>query len=260
MDIDAERRTPRIFVISLPDAFSRRRLMQAQLELPGMPPYQLIDGVNGRRLDDDELCNVYDDGEARLRMGRSLTPGEIGCAASHLDVYRSMVAEGIAVAIILEDDALLGSQFLCVMDRLLITVEPSRAQAILLSHVVRYSAWGARRVDKIHSLYRPYEAYGGHAYVITIAGARAMLAAFPRVATVGDDWIAYMRERIVDVRALVPYLVGTSLLSRRSQIGERYASPGHPLVRWARKHLWGKLVFQLVVKPTLRLHRQDQTW
>ena len=257
----AERRTAPILVISLPEALARRRLMQAQLELPGMPPYRVIDAVDGKRLDQAKLNNIYDDAAARRRMGRSLTPGEIGCAASHLDVYRRMVADATGAAVILEDDALLGSQFLMVLDRLLATVDPDRPQAILLSHVVRYSAWGGRRVDKIHSLYRPYEAYGAHAYLITVAGARAMLAAFRRVAAVGDDWIQHMRAKIIDVHALVPYLVGTSVLSARSQIGERDASPAHhPLVGWVRKYVWGKLVFQLAVKPALRLRRQEQTW
>ena len=48
-----------------------------------------------------------------------------------------------------------------------------------------------------------------------------MLAAFRRVAAVGDDWAQYMRAKIMDVHALVPYLVGTSVLATRSQIGER---------------------------------------
>ena len=256
----AERRTAPILVISLPEALARRRLMQAQLELPGMPPYRLIDAVDGKRLDPAQLNNIYDDAAARHRMGRSLTAGEIGCAASHLAVYRRMVADATGVAVILEDDALLGSQFLTVLERLLPTVDPGRPQAILLSHVVRYSAWGGRRVDTIHSLYRPYEAYGAHAYLITIAGARAMLAAFRRVAAVGDDWIQYMRAKIIDVQALVPYLVGTSVLATRSQIGEHTSPANHPLVGWVRKYLWGKFVFQLAVKPALRLRRQEQTW
>ena len=74
--MNAERCTAPILVISLPQALARRRLMQAQLELPGMPPYRLIDGVDGKRLDRAELDDIYDDAAARHRMGRSLTPGE----------------------------------------------------------------------------------------------------------------------------------------------------------------------------------------
>ena len=248
-----------IFLISLPDARERRRLMLAQLELPGMPPYQVIDGVDGRRLSAAELAQIYDAAAAQRRFGRDLTPGEIGCAASHFVAYRRMVAERIGVALILEDDALLGNQFLAVLERLVSRVDPGRPEAILLSHVVRYSAWGARRIDKIHRLCRPYEAYGGHAYLITMVGAQAMLSAYRRIVTVGDDWRQYIKAGVIKVSALVPYAVGTSPIANRSQIGERDSEVPR-LARWLQKYLWGKFIFQLFVKPVLRLHRQEQTW
>jgi glycosyl transferase, family 25 len=249
-----------VMLISLPDAQTRRRLMLAQLELPGMPPYRILDGVDGRKLSAAELEQVYDEAAARRRFGRDLTAGEIGCAASHFAAYRRMVAERIGVALILEDDALLGNKFLDVLERVRAHLDPARPEAILLSHVVRYSAWGARRVDKIHRLCRPYEAYGGHAYLITMAGAQAMLSAFKRIATVGDDWRQYVGARILSVSALVPYAVGTSPMANRSQIGARDASSVHPLARWLQRYFWGKFIFQLFVKPALRLHRQEQTW
>jgi glycosyl transferase family 25 len=249
-----------IVLVSLQGAEARRRLMRAQLEVPGMPPYSIVDGVDGRRLDATQLAETYDDAAALRQRGLGLTPGEIGCAASHLAVYRHIANHHIPVAVVLEDDALLGHKFLNVLDRLLGIVDPARAEAILLSYVVRYSAWGARRVDKTHSLYRPYEAYGAHAYLITLAGAQSMLSAFERVRTVGDDWLYFMKAGIIDVTALVPYLIGTSPFSRQSQIGERLPASPPPMADWLRKYLWQNFLFQLVVKPALRLRKQQETW
>ncbi|HEU4350459.1 MAG TPA: glycosyltransferase family 25 protein [Burkholderiales bacterium] len=248
-----------ILLISMRDAHERRRLMLAQLELPGMPPYRIIDGIDGRRLSAEQRAQIYDDVAAQRRFGRDLTPGEIGCAASHFAAYRRIVAEGIGVALILEDDALLGNKVLDVLERLQTRLDPARSEAILLSHVVRYSSWGARRIDKIHWLCRPYEAYGGHGYLITMAGAQAMLSAVKRIATVADDWRHHFKGGILRVSAVVPYVVGTSPTANESQIGERLASGG-PLARWLQKYLWGKFIFQLFVKPALRLWRQEQTW
>ena len=93
-----------ILLISMRDAHERRRLMLAQLELPGMPPYRIIDGIDGRRLSAEQRAQIYDDVAAQRRFGRDLTPGEIGCAASHFAAYRHIVAEGIGVALILDDD------------------------------------------------------------------------------------------------------------------------------------------------------------
>src|SRR5216683_2385149 len=122
-----------------------------------------VDAVDGR-------ASLSDETGAPRRVRQALSPLEIACARSHLCAYKSIADHQIPVALVFEDDALLGYQFLQVTDRLLPLVDPARPQAILLSHVVRYSAWAAQRVDKIHRLCRPYEAYGAHAYLITLAG------------------------------------------------------------------------------------------
>ena len=243
-----------ILLISLPGAEARRRLMHAQLDLPGMPPYRVLDAVEGCSLDAPRLAEIYDEASALRISGQPLTPGEIGCAASHLAAHRQIAAGGAGAALVLEDDALLGHQFLRVLGRLLAIIDPGRPEAVLLSHVVRYSAWGAHRVDKMHALCHPHEAYGGHAYLITRAGARAMASAFARVRTVSDDWRYFMKLGIMRVSALVPYIVGTSPLSMESQIGDRRRSPP------SGKYVLDKLMFQLLVKPALRLRKQEQTW
>lgn len=246
-------------VISLPGASARRRLMSAQLELPGMPQYRFIDAVDGRGLTGAQLSAVYDERAALAHIGRPLTGPEIGCTASHLEAFRQIAGRGTSLAVVLEDDALLGHQFLEVLGRVVSMVDPARPLAVLLSHVHRYSAWGARRVDRRHALYRPYSAYGAHAYLLTLAGARAMAARFERVHTVADDWAYFGKAGILEVVALVPYIVGTSPLSGLSQIGDqRLAWTRRSSRPWAR--FWNKLLFQLLIKPAFRLRRHEQTW
>jgi glycosyl transferase family 25 len=248
-----------ILLINMPSAEQRRRLMQAQLDLPGMPPYRIVDGVDGRRLDAARIAETYDEAVALRLTGERLTRPEIGCAASHRAAYRHIVDNDAAVAVVLEDDALLGSQFLKVLERLVKMADPGKPEVYLLTHVVRYSTWGKRPVDKTHCLCRPYEAYGAHGYLITRMGAQAMLAAFDRIQTASDDWQRFMRAGIVEVTALVPYVVGTSPLSNSSQIGERTRDSAR---RAARRGWFAgeRLLFQLFLKPALRLRKQEQTW
>lgn len=250
-----------ILVINLPGALARRRLMQAQLDVPGMPPHRFVDAVEGAALDPEQRARLYDEIKARPIRG-ALTLPEIGCAASHLAAYRHIVERALPLAVVLEDDALLGVKFVDALGPVCAAMDPAVPRVVLLSHVVRYSTWGARKLDKIHRLCRPYEAFGAHGYVITLAGARAMLAALPRICTVADDWHYFAAERIVSVSAVVPYVVGTSPFAALSGIGDERLKrvAGSPLQRWIRKYLWQKVLFQLVVKPALRLHRAEQTW
>ncbi len=252
----------RAVIISLGQAVKRQRLMTAQLDWPGMPGYEFLDAVDGRLLDSEQRGSLYDE-TAAINHKRALTAPEIGCAESHLTAYRRILEQDLPAALILEDDALLGHQFSQVLERLLPVLEPDQPQVILLSHVPRYSAWGGLRLDKLHRLYRPYRAYGAHAYLITRAGAQAMLEILRPIHTVADDWIYVMRSGRVTVRAVVPYPVGTMPAAKDSQIGnERFkaAKKGFGFTRWIHKYLWMKLLFQLIGKPLLRLKKQDSTW
>jgi glycosyl transferase family 25 len=252
----------RAIVINLKQASQRRRMMAAQLEWPGMPAYEFLDAVDGRLLDPVVCRTIYDEAAA-IRHKRPLTAPEIGCAASHLQAYRRMLEQDLPVALILEDDALLGHQCIQVLERLLESLDPARPQLVLLSHVSRYSAWNNRRLDKRHRLVRPYRAACCHAYVITRAGAQAMLEILQPIRTVADDWRYVMRSGRVDLWAVVPYPVGTIPAAKDSQIGnERFklSSGRSAIYRWLHKYLWLKLLFQLVAKPLLRLRKQDSTW
>lgn len=251
----------RVLVISLERAADRRRLMAAQLDWPGMPPYEFLSAVDGRQMDVDQRNAVYDEASAIL-YNRALTAPEIGCAASHIQAYRRVLDDGLPAALILEDDALLGHQFTSVLAGLLESLDPAKPQVILLSHVRRYSAWPSRRIDKRHRLYRPYKPFGAHAYLVTNAGAGAMLATMQPIRTVADDWRFIMSAGRADVRAVVPYPVGTMPAANQSQIGEERlagAKKRRGVLHWPRKQ-WAKLVFVFVTRPFLLLKQQESTW
>lgn len=251
-----------ILVISLEDATFRRRLMAAQLDAPGLPPYAFLDAIDGRQLDSKRKAAIYSE-EAAARHGRPLTDPEIGCAASHLLAYQAMVERNVPAALILEDDALLGHQFPQVLARVLPHVDTLSPSAILFSHVGRYSAWHGKRLDKLHRLYRPHAAYGAHAYLINLAGAKSLLKYLHPIHTVADDWQYFGRFRMLDILTVVPYPVGTAPVASTSQIGnERYSAAARSggLARWLRRYVWQKFLFQILVKPALRLRKQESTW
>lgn len=252
---------PHALVISLPEAHGRRRLMQAQLEQPGMPSYEMVDGVDARRMDDAALARVYDEPRTVRDFGRALTRGEVGCALAHVAAYRRAVELGNPLSLVFEDDAVLGHQFLMVLRRVLPMMDLSIPQVVLLCHVGRHTRWGARRIDKLHRLVKPYYVWGGHAYLMTLPAAKALLAAQQPVHVMPDSWIYFMKGGIVDLRGIVPYVVGTAPLAADSHVGNRDAlNRKRGLRPWLRKYLWQKFIFQLVVKPALRIRKDPSTW
>ena len=72
----------------------------------------------------------------------------------------------------------------------------------------------------------------------------------------------FYRTGVVDVRGLVPYCVGTSPVAVDSTVGaaEERKIRRRGVRRWLRKYVWQKFIFQLIVKPALRLWKQPSTW
>jgi len=236
------------FVINLPSADSRRNLIKAQLEFLKWADYEIIPAVDGKKQYPNGLGHV--------------TPGEVGCAMSHLDIYQRIVSRNIPVALIFEDDALIGQRLPELIETLVNHLSSSLPQVILLSHVERYSLTGAKRITKLHRLAKPYVAYGAHAYLITYAGAESLLNNLIPVRVSADAWKYFMKQDYIDVRCVVPYPVGTAPCASTSQIGnERYQK--NLKQTWqnlARKYIFQKFIFQIFTKPLNRIRRQKQTW
>src|SRR5690606_15178256 len=91
-----------IFVISLSDAKQRRKHITAELKNAGLA-FTFLDAVNGKELPPTELESVCDM-QAVNKNPQWLSPGAIGCALSHLNIYQTIVKEQYPWTLILEDD------------------------------------------------------------------------------------------------------------------------------------------------------------
>jgi glycosyl transferase, family 25 len=98
-----------VYVVSLPGSPRRDRIAQTLSNLA--VPFRFCDAVDGRLLTDSELRACYDEAAALRRLGRRLTRAEVGCAISHRQVYRTMLSDNHAAAVVLEDDAVVADQF-----------------------------------------------------------------------------------------------------------------------------------------------------
>lgn len=103
-----------IFLINLQRSVERREVMEGHLSELGLE-YERVDAVDGSALP-PELVKLYSAQSARETIGRVLLPGEIGCALSHYTIYRRILEESLDVALILEDDVVLSSHLVSVLN------------------------------------------------------------------------------------------------------------------------------------------------
>lgn len=253
---------PEVLVISLNDATARRSFVTAQFQQPNLPSFRFISAVDGRSADAN-VTQLNDVERSKKHLGRALTGPEIGCSLSHLRAYQTMVDESIEIAVIMEDDVLVGSQFPLVLENITKNIKqrPESPQITLLSHVVRYSSWGSQKLGKHHLLVSPYEAFGAHGYVLNLPAAKLLLSELSKIYTVADDWRHFKQLKGLSLQAVIPYCVGVSMYERGSEIGrERFKEDGFNLYKKLRKYLYQKFLFQLITKPLLRLKSCRPSW
>ncbi len=93
-----------VFVISLPDCTERRETIAHALHALGLP-FEFVEAVDGRYgLDPQYEAQI--DRAATRRAGRILSDAEFACSLSHITIYRRIVSENLAYALILEEDAI----------------------------------------------------------------------------------------------------------------------------------------------------------
>ncbi len=170
-----------IFVISLPGNRPRRDYIRQHLSALGLA-FEIYDGIDGHHLSPSQR-SAYSGVEARARLGRDLLPGEIGCALSHLGVFRTMVERRIDEALILEDDSVLSNDTIEVLRRRH-ALQKDR-DVVLLHHQgssgptpagAEISAWSRAPVwDRFRSGRFVEHAWSTGAYLITRAGAKKLL-------------------------------------------------------------------------------------
>jgi glycosyl transferase family 25 len=256
---------PSIFVISLPGSVDRQQAIAQQLAQHGLD-FSWLDGVDGRRLAAPELATVYSAQRAETEGGRQLNAGEIGCALSHQKVYRQMLAADIPLALVLEDDAALDGDFAQRLAEICATLDWQAVDLLLLSHIQKYTAWGARAIAGDRELVRPVVAYNGNGYLLTRRAAQLLLAQLTPIYQPADCWNHLREQRVLTIRGIVPYLVNHSRLSEDSLIGETMrAAPAAPVLQrsWLKllkRLVYDKFLYQLVVKPLLRIRRQPVRW
>jgi glycosyl transferase family 25 len=249
------------FIISLPKDKARRENLERQLQKLAMP-FSVVEAVYGVSLSAEELAASYDRKKAVSLFNRELSKGEIGCALSHISIYRKMVEEDIPCALILEDDArILDDELPATLAGLAQRYTGDTPVAVLLNHVQRYDGTTGLPLDDSRCIYEAYRGVCAHGYFVTKAAAGILVRNLYPVFVVADKW-EYFQERYFPVKALVPYPIGLTSASLSSSIdamGVRVKKivNGRNYLYYLRKYA-RQLRFLIASRPFIRIKFQEK--
>ena len=195
------------YVINLARSPDRRAYIVAQLGRTKVN-YVIVNAVDGRDLDLSDI-RVVDPVFAAKCVAQS-HPGVVGCALSHLEVYRRILDDGLEIGCILEDDVVLPTDLGVLTEAL--TRHMSGAEVILLNfqspEPCRITKEGAEQLPSSRLLVNfadEGQAASTGGYLITREACARMVKTMSPARAVADDWALFCREGAIDrLRCVVP--------------------------------------------------------
>lgn len=103
-------------IINLETSTERRLHMQEQMPVTELD-YRIVPAVDGHSLSQDEIDEICHANGVLLRRGSHLSPGETGCALSHIGLYREILDNDIKAMVILEDDVRVDKRILLAIEQ-----------------------------------------------------------------------------------------------------------------------------------------------
>ncbi len=243
----------RVFVINLPHRKDKRENMLRQGEKHGIP-LEMIEAVNGKAFSEARLRELAWDYPACC-----LTPGVIGCALSHLKIYKRMADEKIGLALVLEDDAILQAALSPVLSELE-SVDKNETPKVYLLSSHYYKSRPVRRLAGGHAIHRFVDGSQGHGYVLNLQAAEALYENLRPVRWEADKWYYFGEMGLVSVDCVVPHVVAvdggaekSDLYAERIVLNKKrraYLRKLKGVVR--RRRRLGKLIWKIFRRPFAR--------
>lgn len=203
MDINDSEMKIKTYVINLKESVVRREAVLAETAKYFFMDVELVEAVDGRKLDPEEVKACFDSKKFIYRYHRTPKGGEIGCTLSHRKCYRKLLESDEEFALILEDDVnfLYPEDVGTTLRNILDNYSNDKPYFITLAKHFLYYPKKYRKLGK-YTFYRISNAYGTYAYLINRKAAQCMLSV-SRPFIVADDY-PYIRKRGIQVKGIYP--------------------------------------------------------
>lgn len=183
------------FIINAEEAKQRRYNISSVFHSLGMSP-RFFPAIMGNQLTRNQIAQYVNDGGL-------LTLGEIGCALSHLSIYRSFLKTNEKYIFVFEDDVEIWSDFPQLAPMIAEFIGNQNKGAVLLLYKARartreIQSIGLSSVHILHSL----AGTAAHGYVINRIAAENILRAQTPLAFEIDAWALYYKLLYLNIYCL----------------------------------------------------------
>jgi glycosyl transferase family 25 len=173
------------FVISSAKAPERRKSVEANFAALGLEPC-FFEAIMGDELSKSELNKAS-------KAEGLLTLGEIGCALSHLGIYKELLKSEEPYVFVFEDDARLTPEFVTAVPKIQAFMARQNAPTVLSLHRIRGRAHCVYQIAGNQWIMHALGGSTGHGYVLNRRAAENILKAQTPVRFEIDAWEIYQK-------------------------------------------------------------------
>jgi len=200
-----------VYVINLRKDVARKQHMESLLNRLGLEA-KFVSAFDGRDVRPSDKLGLYDHVSSRKNIGRVLTRSEIGCAYSHISIYKEIVSRKNNLSIVFEDDVIEVERFTEILSNLF-EVAMGTDVVLLGSHASRnrnkevlVNRWSRDKIFEKYCIARPVDlACGAYGYMVSLKGAEKLLRATENLSMPIDHYTG--DYRVVDVSVVNPSCV-----------------------------------------------------
>jgi glycosyl transferase, family 25 len=197
----------KIFIVNLKKDKDRRKHIVDELTKQKILNYEIIEAINGNELNHQDIINNSFRNKIGLNpWNTKMSASQIGCALSHIKIYRKFVKTKYEFALILEDDAIFINNFENILLNFIINNFKFKKQIILLSELKQFYKKPLSKIEK-YELVDVTNAFFTHAYFINKEAAKSIISFNHPVKTIADNYIFFKIYCGVKITGINPFII-----------------------------------------------------
>ena len=208
----------KIYIVNLKHDIERKKNIINEIEKQNIKNYEIIEAVAGNELNEFELDTHTFKNKKNINPWNSkMSPSQIGCALSHIKIYKKFIDTEFKLALILEDDAIFLKNFKTTIKNLIIKNFKYRRQIMLLSEIKEFYPKAIDFKDD-YEIVDVANAFFTHAYVINREAAQEIIKFNYPIKTVADNFVFFKIYCGVKITGLNPFLLKQDTINFKTSI------------------------------------------
>ena len=197
----------KIFIVNLKKDKKRREHIISELKKQKLDNYEIIDAINGHEFDEKEIKkNTFKNKKNLNPWNTKISPSQIGCALSHIKIYKKFIKTDYDFALVLEDDAIFIEKFNKNLIDFIIDNFKYRKQIILLSEIKEFYSKPINKIEK-YELVDVTNAFFTHSYFISKSAAQSIISFNYPVKTIADNFVLFKLYCGIKINGINPIVV-----------------------------------------------------